>query len=323
MSGLFNRLRRGRRPVQLEEDPYNYQQYQYKVRFSLIGTVRAGKSTLAAALIVVAATMSAKLEGFYCRVLPKSSRIMVDANNLRLGRFPPKTDPFLPVAQEAGLIIGQAARNPFGKDKVTQIPICDVGGEVMDAIASGIFATPTKREYIRNINRQVINHIRDSQGFIIVLPATDALMFRTTYQEMEADSYLYSILSEVMDYKKRGRDAIEGIAIWFTKWDQAMDDAKDMGMDIYAGDAGMERFMVNGFPNLAMLIKGFRDAGKVRYFRSYFDIKKRADGSDDTWPDGSPRITIIEDENDLIRFRPSFDGEEYVKFIRWAGSFAK
>jgi len=322
MSFLRNLL--GRKPVSLEEDPYNYKQYQYKVRFSLIGTVLAGKSSLAAAIVVAAQTMSAMIEGFYCRVLPKSSHIMTDAANLRIGRFPEKTDPYLPIAPKAGLVIGQSARNPFGKDKVTQVPICDVGGEVIDVLARGIRSSPSQNAYVQNINRQVVNHIRESQGFIIVLPATDALFFRHDYVPLEADSYLYNILSQVMDYKRDNRTKIDGIAVWLTKWDQAQEAAKDVGMDIYAGDQGMARFMDNGFPALSMLIKPLRDAGKVRYFRSYFNIKKRSDGiTPETWPDGNPRIAILDDPTHYIKYKPDFAGDECVRFIKWAGSFAK
>jgi hypothetical protein len=179
-------------------------------------------------------------------------------------------------------------------------------------------------ERLKNINRQVVNHIRDSQGFILVLPATDAIFFRKGHLRLDADSYLYNIIGQVMDWKKASRAKIEGIAVWLTKWDQAMEAAKEIGMDIYAGDKGMARFMDNGFPGISMLIKGLRDEGRVQYFRSYFNIAKRDDGfTDETWPDGSPRIFIKEDPNHYIRFKPDFDGDEYVRFIKWAGSFAK
>lgn len=320
MSFLRNLL--GRKPMTLEEDPYGYSRYKYEVRFSLIGTVRSGKSTLAAALVVAAETMSAMMKGFYCRVLPKSSHIMTDANNLRCGRFPAKTDPFLPIAPEAGLLIGQSARRPLGKDTVTQVPICDVGGEVMDALA---IVRPTQRqlEYIRNINRQVVNHIQDSQGFIIVLPATDALFFRKDHIVLDSDSYLYNILGQMMDYKRDNKGKIKGVAVWFTKWDEAMVDAKELGMDIYHSDEAVTRFMDNGFPGLAMLLKGLRDEGRVRYFRSYFNPARHDDGRPVEWSDGSPKIKLIDDPRHYIRFKPDFAGDEYVEFIKWAASFAK
>lgn len=309
----------GQKPRQLEEaDPYGYDIYQYKVRFSLVGPVNAGKSSLAAAIVVAAETMSATIRDFYCRVLPKSSHILTDANNLRLGRFPEKTDPYLPVAPEAGLLIGER----YGK-KTLQIPICDVGGEVVDALAIA-YPTIDQLERIRNINRQVINHIRESQGFILTLPATDALMFRKDHRAMDADSYLYTVLSQVMDFKLYTRTSIEGIAVWLTKWDEAMDDAKDLGMDVYTDSMGMARFMANGFPALNMLLKPLIDAGKVQFFRSFFQLKKRDDGTTpELWPDGRKKIEVIDDPRSFIRKKPLFAEQDCVNFIKWVGSFAK
>lgn len=323
--GLLDKLNLFKqKEITLEENNYGYNLHQYKVRFSLVGPVRAGKSSLASAIVVAAATMSSQLEGFYCRVLPKSSSIMQDANNLRTGRFPPKTDPYTTVAPEAGLIIGQGARGFNKNNKVMQIPICDVGGEIYDVLA---IRRPTQQQYnrIQNINRNVVNHIRDSQGFIICVPAPDAIMFRTDYLANDSDSYLYTVMSQVMDHKRYSKTKIEGVGIWITKWDQAMEQAKALNMDIYADDGGrsIERFLVNGFPNLSMLLKPLRDAGKVRYFRSYFQLATRQDGSIDRWPDGEPKIAIEEDPTNKILLKPKFAEQECVNFIKWAASFAK
>ena len=323
--GLLTRLNPFKpKEITLEEDLYGYDRITYKVRFSLVGPVGAGKSSLAAALVVSAATMSSQLKDFYCRVLPKSSTIMKDANNLRAGRFPPKTDPFTSVAPEAGLIIGQGSQGINKDNKVMQVPICDVGGEIYDVLA---IRRPTEQQYqrIQNINRNVVNHIRDSQGFIITVPAPEAIIFRTDYLANDSDSYLYTIMSQVMDHKRYTNTKIEGIGIWITKWDQAMEKAKALNMDIYADDGGrsIERFLVNGFPNLSMLLKPLRDAGKVRYFRSYFQLARRDDGTVDKWPDGEPKIAIVEDPTDKILFKPKFAEQESVNFIKWAASFAK
>jgi hypothetical protein len=318
MSWLRNPFNRP--PLELVDDPYGYDLHQYKVRFSLIGAVRAGKSTLAAGLIIAAETMSSMLPGFYCRVLPKSSHIMRDKSNLRIGRFPPKTDPYTPVAPESGLIIGQ---KKMFSDNVMQIPICDVGGEVMDALSINR-PTHEQIERIRHINANVVNHIKDSQGFILAIPATDALFFRNDYLANDADSYLYHIMNQVMNYKTRTKNKIEGIAVWLTKWDQAMEKARDLGFDIYRGEMGLQRFMDNGFPGLSMLIKPLRDQGKVEFFRSYFNVAKREDGvTNQKWDDGEPKVKILEDPNHPIKFQPDFAGEEYVRFIKWAASFGR
>lgn len=315
---LFNKP-----PIQLEDEAYGYDLHRYKVRFSLVGPVQAGKSSLAAAIVVAAATMSSQLKDFYCRVLSKTSTIIKDSNNLRAGRFPPKTDPYGPIAPEAGLIIGQTG---FRKDKVMQVPICDVGGEIYDVLG---VRRPTINQYerIKNINRNVVNHIRDSQGFIITVPAPDAIMFRTDYRSSDADSYLYNVMSQVMDHKQYTKNKIEGVGVWITKWDEAMEDAKSLSspMDIYADDQGrsVERFLVNGFPNLSMLLKPLRDSGKVRYFRSYFSLARRDDGTIDKWDDGEPKIAIEEDPTNKILKKPVFAEQECVSFIKWAASFGK
>lgn len=326
MSKLLQRLNPfQRKPMTLDDDPYGYNRINFKVRFSLVGAVNAGKSTLAAAIAVAAQSMSAQLASFYCRVLPKSSNILIDAENLRKGRFPAKTDPYSPVAPEAGLVFGQRGSGFRAKDKIMQVPICDVGGEIYDFM--GITRPNTiQYERIKNINRQVVQHIRESQGFIIVLPAPDAVMFSRDYRDKQTDSYLYQIMSQVMDHKLYSKTKIEGVAVWLTKWDQAQEDAKALGMDVFYQDdyRSMERFLVNGFPALSMLLKPLRDAGKVRYFRSKFSIAKREDGITPlTWDDGQPRIEILEDPNSYIRFKPVFEEQECVNFIKWAASFAQ
>jgi hypothetical protein len=318
MLNRFNPFNRP--PMTLEEDPYGYQLHQYKVRFSLIGAVRAGKSTLAAGLVIAAETMSSQITNFYCRVLPKSSHIMRDSSNLRIGRFPPKTDPYTPVAPESGLLLGQ--KRTFG-DKRIQVPICDVGGEIMDALAIN---RPTfeQMERIRNININVVNHIKDSQGFILAIPAPGAVFFRRDWTADDTDSYLYHIMNQVMNYKTRTRNKIEGIAVWLTKWDQAMVEAQSRGFDIYRGEQGMRDFMANGFPGLNMLLKPLRDQGKVEFFRSYFNVATRDDGVTPLkWDDGEPKIKILEDQAHPLKYRPDFAGDEYVRFIQWAASFGR
>lgn len=300
-----------RKPVELTPDDYA-SVHPYKTMFSMVGPVGSGKSVVATGTVVMAETMSAVLGNFYCRVLLPSGNIIKYANNLRLGHFPPKTDPYAPRAFEAGLMICERGWH----EKKVQVPLCDVGGEVFDAL------NPEFAERARNINRQVVNHVRDCQGFVLTLPAPDAQIFRTDINSRDPDAYLYTVMSQIMDYKLYARKKMDGVGVWITRWDEVMDEAKDIGMDIYADQRTLDRFFENGYPALAMLLKPLRDAGKVRYFKSYFKIKKREDGTEETWPDGSKRINVVYDPSSHIQRKPDCAEQDYVNFIRWLGSFA-
>ncbi len=320
MSKTFDFLKK--KPVEMNYDEGFSSQQQYKTRFCMVGTPMSGKSTIAAATVLTAETMSAILGNFYCRVLPQSSHIMADANNLRLGRFPEKTDPYLVRPPEAGLLICDKG----WREKKVQVPLCDVGGEVFDAMTLRNMGSYDVQERIKNINRRVLDYVRDSQGFVVALSAPDALMFRTDYKALDADVYVYNVLSQVMDYKRQTGTNIDGIAVWLTKWDEAKDLSQDTGINIYDDQNGLAKFFDNGYPGISMLLKPLVKQGKVRFFRSYFTIKKRDDGVTDEYWDNNPnakRIDILEDLSAHIQRRPKYCEEDYVSFIRFMGSFAK
>jgi hypothetical protein len=120
------------KPIDMMDTTGDYRHaYNVKTKFGMLGPVAAGKSTIAAAIVYTCQTLSSLVPNFYARVLPTSSHILADANNLRLGKFPEKTDPFIPRAPEAGLLIGETG----WKEKKVQVPICDVAGEITDYIA--------------------------------------------------------------------------------------------------------------------------------------------------------------------------------------------
>jgi hypothetical protein len=149
-------------------------------------------------------------------------------------------------------------------------------------------------------------------------------MFRQDWQARDTDSYIYHVLSRVMDHKKFYKQKIEAAAVWITQWDKAVEQAREeYNMDIYRDERSLERFLVNGFPGISALLKPLRDEGKVRYFRSYFTPALRDDGSLDTWDDGSPKIKIEEDPEGLIVKKPEYPSQDYIDFINWAGKFAK
>jgi hypothetical protein len=294
--------------------------YKFKTKFGLIGPVSAGKSTLCAGIVFVCQDLSATQANFYARVLPSSSNILKDANNLRTGHFPEKTDPTTPRAPEAGLLISQ--RGMLSNSGV-HVPICDVAGEVSDYLCdAGDGNTACERINSRSssVNRVVVDTVRDCQGFIIALDANDALMFSDGAHDN--DVYMHSVLTNVFEWRRRNGKPDPRMIVVITKWDQVMSKAKDIQMDAYDGENGLQRFLDNGFPSLSMLLKPLRDKGYVRFFRSWFTLKRDPEGNIEYF-DGTrkPKIKIIENETNYIRFKPDFSEPDYIDIVNHIGSF--
>ncbi len=299
------------------------QAYKVKTKFGMLGPVASGKSTIAAAIVHTCETLSALIPNFYCRVLPTSTHILADANNLRLGRFPEKTDPYMPRTPEAGLLICERG----WREKKVQVPICDVAGEITDYIeakASGYTPSQIIRERMHTINQEVINTVKDCQGFIIALAASDALMFRDNASTFDADVYTHTVMNEVMEYRRRNRKSDPHIVVVLTKCDKVSELMKNIQMDVYESQESLNRFLANGFPATSMLLKPLRDKGKVKFFRSWFFTKKREDGTEVCWQDSKkPVIDVLEDENSYFRFKPRFSDGEYKDLVSYIGSFSE
>lgn len=308
----------GAKPVDMMGD-YR-KNYKFKTKFGLLGPVSAGKSTLCAGIVFACQDLSATVSNFYARVLPSSSNILRDANNLRQGRFPEKTDPTTPQAPEAGLLISQKGMT---SNSGVHVPICDVAGEVSDYLCeTGEGNTAYERIKSREgtINRVVIDTVRDCQGFIIALDANDAIMF--SEGDHDNDVYMHSVLTNIFEWRRRNSKQDPHIIVVITKWDEVMSKAKDIQMDAYDGENGLQRFLDNGFPSLSMLLKPLRDKGYVRFFRSWFSIKKDPEGNVEYWPNSTkPKIKIIENERNYIRFKPDFSEPDYIDLINYIGSF--
>lgn len=297
--------------------------YKVKTRFGMLGPVMSGKSTIAAAIVHTCETLSSLLPNFYCRVLPTSTHILADANNLRLGHFPEKTDPYMPRAPEAGLLICERG----WREKKVQIPICDVAGEITDYIAtkaSGFTPSQMIMQRMQSVNIDVVNTIKDCQGFIIALSAPDALMFRDGSSPLDPDVYIHTVMNDILEYRRRNRKSDPHIIVVLTKWDEVVERAQDIQMDVYDSQESLDRFLANGFPATSMLLKPLQDKGNVRYFRSWFYPKKREDGTKVYWPGTEkPVIDVLEDPNAFIRFKPKFSDLEYRKLVEYIGSFGE
>ena len=308
------------KPVDMMGDYTNA--YKVKNRFAMLGPVSCGKSTIAAGFVHTCETLSSIVPNFYCRVLPTSTHILADANNLRLGKFPEKTNPLTPKAPEAGFLLCERG----WREKKTQVPMCDVAGEITDYInyrASGTTPAQVIRQRLDSINSTVVETVKDSQGLIMALSAPDALMFRENASTFDADVYMHTVVNAILQYRKDKHRPDPHVIIVLTKWDKVITQSRDIGMDVYESQEGLAKFLANGYPATNMLVKPLRDKGLVHYFRSWFAIKHRQDGTEETWPDGKPVIDLIEDEDAFIRFRPRYAEQDYIDMVKLIGSFGQ
>ena len=315
----------GAKPVDTIGD--HSKDYKAKVKFVMMGPVAVGKSTVAAAIVVTLQNLSALDPNFYARVLPTSSHILSEANNLRLGKFPGKTDPSAPNTPEAGILICQ--RGNFG-NKGTQMPICDMAGEVTDYIeakSSGLTPREQLQDLATSINMQMYNTAKACQGIIITMSAEDSLMFSEGPQERDNDVYTHNALTAMFEYRRRNHMPEPYVIVIITKWDKVSTQSKMIGMDVFddTGEMnGLARFMDNGFPATSMLLKPLRDKGRVKYFRSWFTLATDEDNKVLYWPGtDKPKIKIKEDPASYLRFKPSYAEEDYIGLVRYIGSFGQ
>jgi len=316
MSGFVSNL------FKSDTEPMLSSTYKYKTRFSMIGTVGSGKSAVVAGIVLTSMTKSADNKGFRCRVLENETNIIEDVSNLRQGRFPQKTPAHQAYVPEAGLLAYYPGM--FGlSDKKVQIPICDLAGEdIQYSIRSHRRRNPLDPASFQ-INMRLIEHLKKSDGYILVVPASRALLFQNNMQIEEGspelskdpDVNLHRILSEMITYKERVRGKrIKGIAVIITKWDLIMPFAEDIGMDVYTPE-GLEFFMKRCFPGTSMELKAY-GLNKVRFFPSYFQAMRRKDLSVIKWPDNSDRI----DMHDLRM--PKYSEDSYMQLFEWLKGFA-
>jgi GTPase SAR1 family protein len=299
---------------------------KYKTRFAMLGTVGSGKSTVTAAIFLTAQTLSGHPEfrNFYTETLEGStSSILDDVSRLRRGHFPEKTQKYLAAPPEAGLGLTWGGR--FG-DKRVQIPICDIAGEDVQQMIRQSRIALNPDQY--NDNVQLINYVRDADGFILVVPASRALMFADDVAiESEYDVHgnvsdpdvpLQRILNEIFRYKQQTRGKrVKGIAVVITKWDLIAPFAARLGMDIGTPD-GLYKFMHTCFPGTSSALKRFIDKGMVQFFPSAIKVMLNADGTKRKWPGtDNDRIEVRQDER-----KPVYEEQSYVRLFLWLKSFA-
>lgn len=302
-----------------------YKSYKAKVKFAMLGGVGKGKSTVAAAVVVTLQNLSAVDPNFYADVLPQSSHILSEANNLRLGQFPDKTDPSSPRQPEAGIVICQ--KGPFG-NKGTQMPICDMAGEVTDYIeakSSGLTPKEQLHDMAQSINMEMYNTAKACQGIIVTLSAEDSLLFADGPQDKDQDVFTHNALAAMFEYRRINHLPEPYVIVILTKWDRVAAQSKSIGLDVYddTGETnGLAQFLDNGFPATAMMLKSLRDKGRVKFFRSWFTILTDSDNNIVNWPGTTkPKLKIISTPNAYLRFKPAYAEEDYIGLVRYIGSF--
>ena len=323
-----------RNPLTLLRDGLNQSPrstYKSKCSFGMLGTPGSGKSTVAGLLYMTATTMSAYLQGdFKCDVIESNSGVLESQTRLRMGRFPPKTDPNSPIPYESGLLMQWPTR--FRK-KEMHIPLCDVAGETVEDLVTkyrkGVYdlSETTLRD-----TRFLVNELKERDGYILTATAPWAPMFeggKSFEKESSklteyADVNLARILEADISYKRQFPKIhpIQSIMVVVTKYDLVKSVCENMGMDLYDESGnGFRNFMNTCFPNTANKLRFF-GLENVKFYPSEVGIHE-----DKTWPltaeekakglkEGPPRIKVKRRRPDGTPCMvPEYPEQTYVQII--------
>jgi len=279
-------------------------------------------SGLCSAIVVTAQILSSQLEGFKCRVLEGSSDILSGASLLRRGHFPKKTPVNEQIPFEAGLLIWWDQL--LGTKKI-HIPISDTSGEVIQESIIGTRGHMNPNPEMWGRLTTVGKYILNCDGVILVAPASRALMFQDDVQleaeptsiDYDPDVNLARILNTILDHKDRNRQKLKGLSVLITKWDLIAPYAANWGMDLYDPTGqGLKQFMEVCFPATSMALKSY-GLDNVQFFPSHIQVKRKANGNLEKWPDGSDKIERIEEKR-----VPKYSESSYVALINWLKGFA-
>jgi hypothetical protein len=300
--------------------------YDFKTRFAMLGTVAAGKSTVAGCMLVTAHTKSNDDPTFYCQTVELKSGIRISASNLRRGIFPPKTKPTGNTTYESGIKI---RRTSMWGDKFVHIPIVDVAGEDLQYLLGDFDMNniPNTVNYKRL--SALLTYIKESQGFIIVLPAPRVF---TSSGQMEnepddlaedPDVNLSRLLEKIVQYKEQHRgNPIKGIAVVITKYDLFQDYAIKHNMNLYS-PGGIDQFMRIHFPDTNMQLKYLKEKGLVRFFPSHVGLEYNENGVVERWNapgkhyDKKPKVKRVADRN-----IPEYSERAYMALFDYLEQFA-
>ena len=303
---------------------------KFKKRFAMVGTVGSGKSTVAAGIIMTAQTLSADDPNFYGEVIESNSDIIADASKLKRGHFPRKTEAYQSYPVESGLVLTWTGS--FGRERKLQIPICDIAGEDVQQMIRQTRTELKPEDFYAN--QQLLNYIRDADGFLFCVPASRALIFDDDVQlerepssdeaVSDPDVPVTRILQDIINYKTRARGKpIDAIGVIITKSDLILPYLAQWGIDLY-DPKGLRMFLNNYFSATAMTLKRYVDKANVQFFPSHFQVLKNTDGSVKKWSDGGDRIELFRDLRNPQRARkvPRYSEQSYVNLFEWLRSFA-
>lgn len=308
-----------------QQPPKYITPFESKTRFTMIGPVGSGKTTIAGLMLVTAETRSQEELGFYCNVLEHGSQIRQTAWSLRAGRFPPKTVPTGRYAYEAGLEISK--QGFFGEKKV-HIPLIDVAGEDQQLMLAKYVSPQAVRNPVNYLTaKTLLNYMKSSKGFILTLCAPRVPMPGLDLEKEPQgisefpDVNIARMLQETINFKK-GKN-IEGIAVVITKWDILQPYLiENQGIDLYE-PGGVDQFMNIYFPGTSMQLKRLKDQGIVRYFPSHVSLQKNEDGEVQYWGPNNPKINIItKDLEEKPCLKPDYSEASYMALFDYLESFA-
>lgn len=300
------------------------QLYAYKTRFAMLGPKGAGKTTVSAMNVLAAQVLSADSPHFFCRVLEGTSSVLDAVSRLKQGHFPEKTLAHVRTAAESGLLLRD--KTMWGEKRI-QAPMVDLAGEDLDLMVSETTGKSTTNisPIAYSLAKNLINYVRDSDGYILCTDASKALGVKgfnvpTDEVREDPDNYLHRLLSNVFTYKEHSRGkSIKGIAVVITKWDTIKNYAGSWGMDVYdKSGEGLKEFMDVCFPNTSMILKdyGFGFGANIKIFPSYIEVERDSQDNPKCWNDGSEKI-IVKD-----RRMPDCDLESYINLMRFLLEFA-
>jgi hypothetical protein len=298
--------------------------YQYKNRWSLIGTVGSGKTTIAATLILAARTLSFGVRKFYCDVVENESSVMEDVSNLQRGHFPAKTRAYNEYATEPGLMLWW---DEMWSGKSLHIPVCDVAGEDLMLGQKGSTMMPGPAAF--SAARRLQEYVQESDGLILVAPCSKALMFSNDEQverepsdiAFDPDVNLARIFGGIIDYKRTHTSKpLKGCVIMLSKWDLLEPYAVKMSMEIDKSEQARQRFMEVCFPFTSMKIKAMQKVfnTKVLVVPSFVVVKRDGKGNIVYWDEEKKQPKIKIGDNRM----PSYSMGWMADTINFLGQFA-